>query len=296
MTTKKTFNLLCLPAVESIGEVVDKFPSFVKLTKGDYEKLEFIFWDQKFKILTQDIDLNSFSFVWLSSSWENRDLAYAVSLYLKEFNVPLTYVEKSTSKLTDQMVFALNKIPIPDTFFISDRKIKNSLSKIKEVCGYPLITKDIKGYGGACSEYVKNEKDLLEKVKKLPESKRYFFQKFIPNDYDWGVLVVNGEVVSGEKSYPIKGEFRNNACKGAKEVFVEVSKIPLEVRKIALKATGLLDLEWARADIIIDKITGKPYLLEINRYPGVTSKSQEVDGAYKFLSSHFRALPGEFQK
>jgi len=273
-----------------MDEVVEKFDAPINLVRGDYQKLEFIFQNQSLEILHQGVDLNSFSFVWLSSNWNNRGSAYGVELYLKKFGVLASKVEKNTSKITDYIVFALHNIPIPDTYFIDSREIKKSLGKIKEVCGYPLIVKDTKGYGGAFSMYIETEKDLVREVKKLPANKKYFFQKFIPNDYDWGILVANGVVVSGEKSYPAKGEFRNNACNGGKEVFVRVDKIPQEVKEIALSASHLLGLSWARADIAIDKITGKPYLLEVNRYPGVTSKSQEVSGAYKFLSSHINAL------
>lgn len=41
-----------------------------------------------------------------------------------------------------------------------------------------------------------------------------------------------------------------------------------------------------RADIIIDKNTELPYLLEVNRYSGITSGSNEVIGTYTFLASH----------
>jgi glutathione synthase/RimK-type ligase-like ATP-grasp enzyme len=112
------------------------------------------------------------------------------------------------------------------------------------------------------------------------------FQSFIPNQYDWGILVANGEVVSGEKSYPKDGEFRNNARNGAREDFIDVEKIPQEIKDIAIRASESLGLSWSRADIIIDEKTQKPYLLEVNRYPGVTSGSDEENGAFLFLSSH----------
>jgi ribosomal protein L6P/L9E len=79
------------------------------------------------------------------------------------------------------------------------------------------------------------------------------------------------KVVSGEKSYPSRGEFRNNTCNGAEEHFVDVESIPENIRDIAVRASGLLGLSWSRADIIIDKLTGLPYLLEVNRYPGITA-------------------------
>ena len=99
-------------------------------------------------------------------------------------------------------------------------------------------------------------------------------------------MVVNGVVVAGERSYPAEGEFRNNARNGADERFVDVAEIPEEIRTMAIRASGCLGLFWSRADIIIDRETGRPYLLEVNRYPGITAGSDEVTGAYTFLASH----------
>jgi glutathione synthase/RimK-type ligase-like ATP-grasp enzyme len=287
---KKPFHLLCLPSLGHMDQILDKFSFPVTLCKGDYKNLEFIFKGRKTTIVHNGRDLKDFSFVWLSSSWNTRDLAYTVRLYLEQTGVPYTHVEKGTSKVTDQMAFALSGIQSPDTLFLGSRPIKKNLLLIKKVCGYPLVIKDIKGCRGSNSEYVATEKDLLKKMKNLPTHKKYLFQEYISNEYDWGVMVANGKVVSGEKSYPSEGEFRNNTCNGAKEVFVDPKKIPFEIKQMAVDASRALGLTWSRADIIIDKKTKKPYLLEVNRFPGVTSQTSEVDGAYTFLSSHITQL------
>lgn len=111
------------------------------------------------------------------------------------------------------------------------------------------------------------------------------YQQFIPNEYDWGVLVANGKVVAAEKSYPKDGEFRNNACNGAKEVFVDVKDCPDEVKEMATSAAKALDLKWCRSDIVVDKHTGKPYLLEVNRYPGITKGTDELKAVVAHLQN-----------
>ncbi len=285
MKSKKTFKLLVLPTVGNVPQVIEKFPFPIDLTEGKYKDLEFAFRDQGVSVTCNGLDLKNFSFIWLSSSWVSRDLAYAVKLYLKAGKIKHTYVEKGTSKVTDHMLFALNNIKVPDTLFLGHKKIEESLNKIQDVCGYPLVIKDTKGARGSYSILVKTAKELIKEIKKLPKHKKYLFQRFIPNDYDWGVLVANGKVVSGEKSYPCFGEFRNNTCNGAREVFVDPADIPKEIKKIALKTSKALGLSWSRSDIVIDKNNQTPYLMEINRLPGLSSKSSEVEGAYQFLAS-----------
>lgn len=288
--TPKKLKLLVLPSVSNIDQVVKKISLPVDLTKGRFKNIEFIFKDNQVSVLHKNIDLKNFSFVWLCSSWGSRDLAYAVQLYLDFHKIPHTHVEKGTSKLTDQMALSLENIPVPDTLFFGHKDVCKSISQIQKVCGYPLIIKDIRGSRGAHSLIINSEAELLEKITALPRHKSFIFQKYIANEYDWGIMVANGAVVSGEKSYPCQGEFRNNTCNGAKEVFVDPLDIPQAIKEIAIKNSVLLNLSWSRSDIIIDKNTQRPYVLEVNRLPGISAKTSEVEGAYKFLSSQIELI------
>ncbi len=279
----KTFELLVLPPTENIDEIIKEMP--INITKAHYSSLEFCFENNSVKILHEGRNLKTFSFVWLSSSWETRDLATATKLYLEKNNVPHSFVEQSTSKITDTMHFVLNKIPCPDTYYVETFDTLKNLSSIEKTCGFPLIMKDSKGFGGNGLTYIDSRKKLIDTISKRNEKKRYLFQRFIPNNYDWGVLIADGEIISAERSYPLKGEFRNNTCTGAKEVFVKIKEIPEEIKHIALKAARVLGLQWSRADIIIDKVSGLPYLLEVNRFPGITSGTNEVSGASKFVKT-----------
>jgi hypothetical protein len=284
---QKEKELLVLPAIHNIEEVIKGLSRPIKLTKGLFSNLEFRFKDGAVSLILSGVDIKNFSYIWLSSYWESRDLAYAVKLYLKHFKRKYTYVEKSTSKVTDQVVFALNNISAPNTFFIDDEDISKYIKTIENICGYPLIIKDITGAGGKLSVYIKNRKELSEQTVTLPKHKKYLFQKFIPNDYDWGVLVSNSKVVSAEKSYPSCGEFRNN-CHGATEVFSKIRLIPKPVRDMAVKAAKVLGLSWSRSDIVIDKETGTAYLMEVNRCPGISSGTKEVGGAQSFLEAYLK--------
>ncbi|HUN03982.1 MAG TPA: hypothetical protein PLS00_14080 [Niabella sp.] len=282
--------LLILPSVKGVDEIVRGISTPVEFTKGDFNKVKFRFRDNGVEILHAGVDLKEFSFVWLSSFWESRDLAYAIKLYLDFHKVRHTYVEKSTSKITDQVEFSLNSISSPNTVFIDSAKLEDYVEKIEETCGYPLIVKDTKGSQGKFSAFVENREQLMDQHKNLPAHRKYFFQQFIANEYDWGVLIANGEIVSAEKSFPSKDEFRNNACNGAKEVFVDVSEIPQRVKDIALEAARALKLSWSRVDIIVDKVTNIPYIMEINRSPGVTSGTTEIAGAQMFINAQLGLL------
>jgi hypothetical protein len=283
--------LLVLPTIHNIDEIVRGLSTPMELTKGKYSNLEFRFTNNTVSLMHDGLDLRDFENVWLTSYWPSRDLAYSVKLYLDHYATPHTFVEKATSKVSDQMIFALNNISTPNTFFIDNLNIWQYIEPIESTCGYPLIIKDITGSGGRHSYYIKDRIDLLEKSALLPKHKKYLYQKFIPNDFDWGILVSNGMIVSAEKSYPKECEFRNNSCNGAAEVFVDIATIPLQVKEMALEASAALGLVWSRADIVVDRETEIPYLMEVNRCPGISSGTSEVLGAREFLETHL-GLPG----
>lgn len=280
------FTLLSLPALSSTKQVIKRFPFPIEYMAGNFRYIAFVFHKGDTRVLIKGADMQDYSFIWLTSGWKQRDLAYAVRLYLESTGTPHSHVENSPSKITDTMIFSLHDLPIPDTVFVHRANIENSMTLIRETCGYPLIVKDVLGARGKFSKYVASESELLETVETLPKDREFLFQRFIRNEYDWGIMVVNGVVVSGEKSYPSEGEFRNNTCNGAKERFADVAEIPEDIKAMAITASGLLDLTWSRTDIIIDRDSGLPYLLEVNRFPGITADSDEASGAYTFLASH----------
>ncbi len=275
--------ILVLPPVENIDEIIKGMPLVV--TKASYSSLEFSFKKNMVTVSYEGRDIKTFSFVWLSSSWDTRDLATAVKIYLEKNNVPHSFVEQSTSKITDSMHFVLNNIPYPNTYYVESFNTEKFFKKIEKVCGFPLIMKDSKGFGGNGLKYINSMDELVNIVSQCSDKKKYIFQKYIENDYDWGVLIANNKVISAERSYPREGEFRNNTCNGAREVFIDVEDIPENIKQIALKSAKALGLRWSRADIIIDKFSRLPYLLEVNRFPGITSGSTEVSGATNFVKS-----------
>jgi len=280
--TKK--RVLILPAPQQI-EVIEKQFDDTEIVRGDFRDIEFRF-NHKLVILHRGEDIKSYSFVWLSSQFDSRSISRAISLYLDYHDVPHTDVNygDGTSKLVDLTRFELNDLPLPYTFFQSKRKLKEKIEIICEFCGFPLIVKDTRSSRGHNAFLVKTKEELIKVIQTLPKSKSFVFQEFIPNDYDWGILVAQGQVVSAEKSFRTGSEFRNNACWGAKEVFEDLSNVDDELKNIAKTACKVLNLEWGRADIVIDRQTNKPYLLEVNRFPGMTVGSTDETAFVDYLS------------
>ena len=275
--------VLVLPGIENLASIAKEFSPEWSIVGGRFRDITFKFDNGKTEICFKGKDLRKYEYIWLSSGWDDRDLAYAISLYLSELKIPHTPVEKAGSKIVDQVLFTMHGIPTPVTCFTTRRSAGVAFRLVRECCGFPAIVKDIYGARGRYSKMIEKNTGLESVFKKLKPGRRFMFQRFVPNEYDWGVLVVNGEVKSAEKSYRADGEFRNNACRKAKEIFIPVGDVPDDVKEIAIKAAELLGLSWSRSDIIVNKETGEPLLLEVNRFPGTTFGSGEIVAASEYL-------------
>lgn len=136
------------------------------------------------EVYHKGIDLRTYKTIWLSSTWKTRDIAYAVHLYLDSQKINHTYTEKSSSKITDQMQFALNDLPIPNTWYSSNNNISFICRNIVKTCKYPIIIKDSFGSQGKNVAFILNAKQLVKKQRLLNKTKNYFIQEFIENKYE----------------------------------------------------------------------------------------------------------------
>jgi len=98
------------------------------------------------------------------------------------------------------------------------------------------------------------------------KGKVFLSRQFIPNDGDIRVFCVGYKAIGAMKRIPPKGDFKSNISVGGKGMALKMEQHP-EVIKIAEEASLLFKIEIAGVDIIIDKQTGKKYVLEINVGP-----------------------------
>lgn len=270
-------------------EVSRQLNKKVKLIRGHYRNVEIIISTNDIRILIDKKDIREFDYVWVTGSWSKRDFAHVISLYLTHHNRPHTSVNEGagTTKLVDMAQFALGGLSQPRSYFCASTEYVRRAEEIATVCKFPVIAKDVRGTFGRKSFLATDLKDLKEKLFAIDEYVDFIFQEYIDNDYDWGVIVGNDTVLSAEKSYRKQDDttFMNHASGGATEVFVPVTEVPNEITKMATKASKILQLNWARSDILVSKKTGLPYLLETNRSPRMTSKSTEVAAFAKYIGS-----------
>jgi len=234
-----------------------------------------------------NIDLNTYDFVWVSSSWATQEVASAIVLYLDYHKVKHTKVDNSSSKLTDLVKLSLSNIPVPRSWY--QRKILeiNDIEKIQQFLSSPIISKSTTGLKGNNVKLITSDTNFK---KMLNRKNYYFFQSYIPNEFEWSIICAHGKVKSIAKKIRQKNEYRNNVHLGATEIFLDLKDVPNQVCKLATSASDILNLDWCRVDILEDSDTKIASVLEVNRFPGLTKQSPEIVAAVNCINNYISGL------
>ena len=83
-------------------------------------------------------------------------------------------------------------------------------------------------------------------------------QKFLPkiNKGDKRIFIINGKITGAISRVPKKGSFLSNMRKGAKPMFVELTKIEQKISKIVAKDLKNDKIFFAGIDFIDQKLSG----------------------------------------
>lgn len=181
------------------------------------------------------------------------------------------------------------KLPFPRTSVIFSVK---SIDEIISNYTFPLIVKISEGRQGKGVFKVENLEELKDKTKELLEvSPSVVVREFIPNDGDVRIFTVGYKAIGAMKRSPSReGEFRSNISQGGVGESFNLEDYP-EIRTIAEKLSKITKTEIAGVDIMLDKNTAKPYILEINPGPQFTGfeKYTSVNAAGKIIE-YFESL------
>lgn len=285
MTSKK--NILILFSYRShkhgyIEMLFDRLSNSAKcdeklqLFRGSLADLHIGISDNKLSVVESMTgrDISSFDLVYFELWYKAQQQALAATRYLDTKSVPYFSNELSgilpITKIGELAVLADKSIPLPNTFISSAREIKK-VFKSDPPINFPLIIKAADGYGGKNNHLVKNYnelKDILDNNKDI----KFVLQQFISNDCDYRCIVFGGKIALVLKRTRDKnsGSHLNNTSAGAEGEVISVDILPLDAQEAVLKAAKVLNrFEFAGVDLMLEKDTNKPYILEVNQTPQI---------------------------
>ena len=218
--------------------------------------------------------LDSFDSVVFEMWLKAPQQALAAAIYLDRTSVPMSTREPlgvlCDTKVSEIVTMSGNGIPLPHTFTSSSREIKTKFVKVP-IFEYPFIAKAADTFGGKMNYLVKNYDGLVKALDAHPEQ-AFILQEYIPNDCDYRVLVMGGKIrlvmrrIRDSKS----GSHLNNTSAGADSEFVQIDSLSSKMQISVLKAAKVTRRSgFAGVDLIINKITGDHYILEVNDQPAI---------------------------
>ncbi len=170
------------------------------------------------------------------------------------------------NKLAEIIVLCMEGIPVPDTFYGS----WEHSDKWMLTTEYPLVLKAIDGKKGR-NNYFAESVGALEGILHEAGDMRMLVQRYIPNNEDYRVLVLGyKDVVVTKRVRRDKNTHLNNVSLGGEEILVQDYTGLELVIDVAIRAAKILAIEIAGVDVVVDKDTGLPYVMEVNRAPELT--------------------------
>ncbi len=256
---------------------------------GNFQTMEFFIEAGGTKIYYNKKLLSRCGSVYIKRAGKYQALATLISRFLEKRNIPFvdTYHAYGSinGKLAQMFVLAENGLPVPKTYF-SPIYTKENLSHAAEFLHFPMVAKKIFSRQGK-GVYLVNTANELFTLFRKEDSTKFILQEYIPNESDYRVFVT-GTIVGAfeERVRQDKKDFRNNASLGGKEIYSDPKKMPLPLKKLAIRAAIALRIEVAGVDIVVSSRDKKMYLFEVNKSPGFTPedpKSTEIISLFKYL-------------
>ncbi|MDP1833849.1 MAG: ATP-grasp domain-containing protein [Candidatus Moranbacteria bacterium] len=223
--------------------------------------------------------VTSWNNIYIRKVGRNRGVAHMLAHIAKKSGVNLIdrYHEQTkdasdAAKITQMFRLALAGISIPKTYFAGSypkKHLRNAVTYLK----LPIVVKECNSSQGAGVFLAKNiselEKIILERSSQ-DDRKEIFLQEFIPNDFEYRILVTGSKVAVTEKKIRSEKEaFRNNVHLGATEEFVDISTVGNRIKKEAVLAARTTHIQVAGVDVI-ERPDGSPVIFEVNSCPALT--------------------------
>ncbi len=237
---------------------------------------ETLVWDSK-----NNVNLNDFDAVlmtnWFSHASIRKDMAYALSLYFQKQGIMVfnseAFHSRSTSKLSQMMLAALNGISIPDTLFSLSFNALLQTTNGSSDFSYPLIFKDAQASRGNGNYLIRDQVSAARLKAEHTEKHPFMVQNFIESDgSDYRFFISNAKsrfvihrIGSGESHL-------TNTSAGATTEVLAVEDFSQQIQNDVETMSALLHREVTGLDIMIDN-SRKHYFLEANPIPQIATGS-----------------------
>jgi glutathione synthase/RimK-type ligase-like ATP-grasp enzyme len=235
------------------------------------------------KNIGQGFDIKDFDLVVFRTVNKHLEEALAVLYYCEQHDIKyidscIKNAKTTTDKLSEAFALWRDGIRMPDMVYGAE--IWKQVARIS----FPAILKGINSARGKDNYLVNSANEIRKIIAESPDT-RFILQPFIENDGDYRVLVLDYKIPVITYRQRIGSTTHvNNVSAGGTETLIEDATGLQEVVDISIRAAKCLGLEVAGVDIMLEKNTGKPFILEVNKAPQMTLEA-EVKGYFDGISN-----------
>lgn len=228
-------------------------------------------------------DLKEYDFVYFRKAGPVMQQMLACAVYLRQHDIPYADREigmsNSRNKLSQMFMLQEKGISVPTTLFVRNRRrlVRLITGEYNHLFTWPVIAKATGGTRGDANYLVNSPEELAELVQSV--RRHFLVQSYIPNDGDYRALVIHDTLRGVIKRKGEEGSHLNNTSKNGDATWLPHDALSAEHRLLAVRAAQVFKRDIAGVDILIDKKTDMPYILEVNRAPQIEGASYPVEKA-----------------
>ncbi len=219
----------------------------------------------------QGFDIADFDLVVFRTVGDWFEWGVAAAHYLQQKNIKFIdeyLLTEARGKLACSFA-RQHAVPVPLTIYA--KGIDNMNEAIRRAgMEFPIVFKADIAKKGDDNYLIASQHEFEQKFAAIGD-KAMLAQAHIPNDGDYRLLTLNGKVKLAFLRKAAAGSYLNNTSKGGTAHMVELSELSPRMIDDAEIAAKLERLQVAGVDLIVDKRTGKHFILEVNRAPQVAT-------------------------
>lgn len=228
--------------------------------------------------MKHDIDLKDVNMVHFKNWMFDYEHAALIAHYLRKNSISFFNEEVDAGlawgKISQVCRLAMDGVPVSDTLFVKHQHLQKMLDEntLPQGFEFPLIMKADDGSKGSDNYLVNSAKEASDILRDSESSKQFVVQTYHPNDGDYRYLFVGTDEEPIIFHRQAQGATHlNNTSKGGAGTALTSKDVPADHLIIARKAAICLKREISGVDILVDKSTGKPYVLEVNSTPALAT-------------------------
>lgn len=257
-----------------------------------YKNIEIqVFENSEVTMYLEGKNIEDFKFVYFKNWVHNQPFATAIANILDIKKIPFSdksiILPKHGDKLLQMILLSRSELPIIDTLFLTSDLLK--LRSFHDICTAlsidSFIAKSTGGREGLDNFLIRNQNEYNQLMQNMLSDQYFIIQPFVPNSFDYRFVVIGNEVKVIKKRIRIdKNTHLNNISLGAQVEYYSSHDLP-ELSEIAIKAAQVFKRDIAGVDIIVDELTNKPYILEVNPAPAISNDYSIVNDYLDYFSS-----------